>query len=532
MNLDHSTVILRRVNNFLDNIKIPLDASIDLMFCLFTCVSDLPSVVSGDRLAFLDPHSIYIKQGAFGCQFEVKPQLLEQYNDQFSPYEDVLDCKVSNGYYDGTLFRFPLRNNPSQLSSKLYTVEQVRELLNSFKEEAPLILLFLKHVEKIIVYETDDEESEKPLFSVQVKEDCLANVRGKKQAFIQRIDDIYVGKISGDAVMDVFLTVQELGHDSGAQDHGWVVCNYFSTRNLRLQHLASRLKLAPWMGVACPVTLQDSKALEKEGGRIYCFLPLPPDVHTGLPVHIHGAFGLTDNRRGLKWPGPECRDDAAEWNELLVEQVGSVAYQRALQFPMIVTNQLHANFIYTWWPNMETVQRCWVPMLEEMFRSILGQNVLWTDCSGGAWIGSQDAIVDRLRKSSPPLSEEVREAVVRFLKQADQPVVVLPDHMLSIIDTYGNDAFNQISPKVVRQLLKKKQLGNWNLSSMPREDKLLVLEYVVSDNTARYLTRVPLLPLADGTFGEFCQIPSQSAAPVYVASEEHPQSILPNFCSR
>lgn len=35
-----------------------------------------------------------------------------------------------------------------------------------------------------------------------------------------------------------------------------------------------------------------------EYGNLFCFLPLP-DVFTGFPIHIHGTFQLTDNRRSL-----------------------------------------------------------------------------------------------------------------------------------------------------------------------------------------------------------------------------------------
>ena len=69
-------------------------------------------------------------------------------------------------------------------------------------------------------------------------------------------------------------------------------------------------------------------------GQLFCFLPLPPEKPspTGLPVHVHGFFELSQNRRHLKWPASEEGDtagpvdDALVWNGLLVTEVLPRAY--------------------------------------------------------------------------------------------------------------------------------------------------------------------------------------------------------------
>lgn len=49
-------------------------------------------------------------------------------------------------------------------------------------------------------------------------------------------------------------------------------------------------------------------------GTLFCYLPLP--IHSGLPVHVNGAFAVTSNRRNLK---EKSEDDKSsfdvEWNE-------------------------------------------------------------------------------------------------------------------------------------------------------------------------------------------------------------------------
>ena len=446
----------------------------------------------------------------------------------------MLDCKISSRYYNGTLFRFPLRNQPSKLSTKLYTAERVRELFDAFKEEAALILLFVKNIEKICLYETDETAREKPIFTVRVNDDCVADVRKRRQEFLQEAENLCKAKRSDCAVMNMVMKISEWDLNLGNADHKWLVCNCINTENERLEELSAKLKLLPWMGVARPLTYFGSQALEELDGRIFCFLPLPPDVHTGLPVHVNGAFGLTDNRRGLKWPGPECRDDAAEWNELLLEYVGSIAYTSLLlslqQLMLGIPSQNEANHFYMLWPDLNRVQKHWLPMLKALFTSIIHQQIFYTEANGGTWIEPSKVLVDPLHHSSPPVSNEVRNAVVALLKTVNEPVVSLPNHVLKIIDEYMSGYTTDITPMTMRTLLKN---YHWIESTITRDDKLLLLEYVLSDKSYASLSGVPLLPLANGTFVEFCPLNRcNSSQLVYVASDKHPQSVLPNMQSR
>lgn len=77
---------------------------------------------------------------------------MNKIHDQFLPFKGIFDCKeevFSNGYYDGTLFRFPLRTTPSDLSNTLYTEEKMDTLFESFEADAHMVLLFLQHLESI-----------------------------------------------------------------------------------------------------------------------------------------------------------------------------------------------------------------------------------------------------------------------------------------------------------------------------------------------------------------------------------------------
>ena len=489
--------------------------------------TDLPSIVSGSSLAFLDPHEKYFKQGETGRRFDLAGELLTSYKDQFSPYENVLDCKISQGRYEGTLFRFPLRNKPSKLSTKLYSTERVKELFEVFKEEAGIILLFLKNVEEISLYETNETLKEKRLFAVKVSIDCVEEVRKRRKQFLEEAEELLYSEDSECAVKPMKVTIVE---SSSSAKHDWFVCNCVSTEDKRLQELSAKLKLPPWIGIARPLNGSNCEALDKSGGRIFCFLPLPPDVHTGLPVHINGSFGLTDNRRGLKWPGPECRDDAAEWNELLLKEVGSLAYKMLLLYLKTVfhncPNQSKVDEFFKAWPDLSRVQREWLPMLNAMFTDLIHEEVFYTGINGGTWTKPEDSIVERLTYS---FSSDVRKCVTTLLQDALLPVVSLPDHLLTIVDNYMSEWVKMVEPSIVREQIK---LNPNALNVMERKKKLLLLEYVLSDKCYSELSGVPLLPLANGDFAEFHPINKTRYSNqdlVYVASTKHPQSVLPNM---
>jgi hypothetical protein len=63
-------------------------------------------------------------------------------------------------HFNGTLFRFPFRNEmtarDSEISNKQYDNEVLSELIDNFRAVISKTLLFLRHVKRIEVYSEDD----------------------------------------------------------------------------------------------------------------------------------------------------------------------------------------------------------------------------------------------------------------------------------------------------------------------------------------------------------------------------------------
>ena len=489
--------------------------------------------MSGDAIAFLDPHEVHFDRNETGKMFSLKDRPLQEHRDQFLPYEDVLDCKISSQFYKGTLFRFPLRNEPSDLSQKNYTPEKVRQLFDALQKEASVILLFLKNIEEIALFETDSSNIRKPIFTVRLSGSCRQQIHDEKKSFFTQVKRLSDGNITNIS-LSLTLSVDEVDNRGAVVNRPWLVHHEIDARDSRVRQLSSDLGLLPWIGMATPLDGTQRHGLSSSGGRIFCFLPLPPDADakTGLPVHVHGYFGLTDNRRGLKWPGLDCQNDyTAEWNVRLLEKVGGQAYASLLLYLIEKLAREpggpseKANVAYLSWPTVHNVQSHWEGFLKPMFFILSSKNVFWTPANGGKWLRPQDVYLNRMTNSS-----EIKAAVLESLTQADEAVVTLPVHVMNAIDSMSW-VTRAITPTYLRNLLKQKRKGSWNVETLPREKKLCLLEYVLQDQNLHDLEGVPLLPLANGKFAEFrpLQYNHDPSTAVYVSSTRYSRSLLPNM---
>ena len=484
-------------------------------------------------MAFLDPHEKYFERGEPGREFSTADPLLKNYFDQFKPFHKIFDCNLNN-YYSGTLFRFPLRTQASQLSTKIYTREMVNTLFDSLKNEASAILLFLKNVDSISLYERKAQSKIVHVYTARVSENSKTEVRKKRQELIQDIT------VYWDFTIKTTFYQFEIEKDcpgKRSEKSKWFVANQVGTREKKLIELAQSLKLLPWIGIAFPIETIDMTCL----GRIFCFLPLPPDgdCRTGLPVQVNGYFGLTDNRRALKWPGPDCQnDDTALWNRLLLQKVGSQVYANLI-VSMVrdgSTNlppELRAKFVYSALPDPTRVRQEWRCILQPFFKTILAMEIFLTTPRGNyRWINLGDAILDRLDETKG-MRQEIKQVVLRTLRSAGIagiPIVSLPGRVIQIIDQ-----FHQISgwvtvQKVTSALLCNVLRSNFDVHrlALSFEERLLVLEYALLN--APDLHGVPLLPLENRQFIKFSS--NASVEKIFISSEKHSADLLPNMKHR
>ncbi|TNN01589.1 hypothetical protein fugu_010971, partial [Takifugu bimaculatus] len=497
-------------------------------------VTDVPSIFSGDQIAMLDPHQTLFGVHESGQCWNMKTDIKEitELSDQFAPYFGIfgiLEKNIKEANFPGTLFRFPLRLKPSQLSSNIYNKEKVLELFESFKTDADTVLLFLKSVNKISLHVRESDGTERMLFQVTSAgnaEDKLERPNALKM--LGQAVDSYNNGVPSSTITCVTYQVNIDTQDKTAketQKTTWLVTNGVGGRGMcpELDSLADDLKFMPTIGIALPLTVinkDDEGATSGFSGRAFCFLPLPPgeESETGLPVHVSGFFGLTDNRRSIKWREvDQWRDPAALWNELLLitvipraylmlitEYVQRVQTKKDQDFPLTPTGTYGA------WPNPNLVKSRWKPILQPLFHELLQLPVIYSLCE--KWVQADEVVFSEL-----DMDEDISKIVINYLQNSGVQVAKVPISVDVVLASYMAEAseVKKVRPPLLRQVIRK------NKHKGSSQEKLLLLEFVLSDANYSDLIGLELLPLQDETFTSFSSPVSEKDA-IYITSEEYP----------
>ena len=491
-------------------------------FCLVIRVTsfslDFPVIVSGKKLAYLEPQE-KVWKGESGQWFDIS-ELRMQGPDGLAPFDNVCEFSANRtSDYRGTLFRFPLRDTRSDLSENVYTVSKLHELLAALKEEAKFLLLFLRSIDTIEVFELT-QYGEQQLFRVEIAE--RKQTYQDRKNFMDQLKSAHALQpysISQhiNVVTDFHVKVTDGGRTT--QSH-WLVANQVGSQNQAVQTAAMKQHVFPWVGVA--LELKDGTASSPtSAGRIFCFLPMPAESSSPLPMHVNGTFGLNDDRRTLKWPGIERKNDpTAEWNTLLVKQLLPPCYALLLGRAKAL---LAAEEYYSAWPEVGTVQSTnWSDLLLPLFRILINQSAVRTDTALGRWIVPSEGVF-------VPKEGQISPVVHRVLSSCGVMLVDVPSRIW--------DAFQlvQFSPSCITPSLTRNQIQSHSSSymSIDAHSKCELLRYCLTDQKYSDLQGLFLLPLADGKFVQFTSGGLHNPGHYrYLCSTDCSQDLLPNVSDR
>jgi hypothetical protein len=223
---------------------------------------------------------------------------------------------------------------------------------------------------------------------------------------------------------------------------------------------------------------------------------------------VHGAFGVTDNRRGLLWPGSECQNnETAEWNVLLVKKILSSVIYNALK--SIITDcpttglneRRRRELVYSTVPKLNGVIGHWNGLLVPLFQKLnLKLNLFHAQSSRGtSWITLEEGLLDQMGKAD--VSQMTRNAVLETLLRNSQVIITnLPDHVSEIVEKYFGER-QYINCEFFRNFLRSN-----SIQTASHDDKLSLLDYILHDAPQpEELTGIPLLPLASSKFVTFTQ---------------------------
>ncbi|KAF9082980.1 hypothetical protein BGX23_011899 [Mortierella sp. AD031] len=487
-------------------------------------LTDCPSFISGDQFMMIEPHQRIFNgersefnEGAVRGNFVEGKQGLQDFPDQLQAFSVLEDIDFSKSY-PGTIFRFPLRTpdqaKASALTKYACTYEQVRQMLIELKDEALKALLFLKHVQKIQIYERkEDQDTPTKLFEIEivntdeVKAQRLCLLRDFKR-HVQSSESV-----NQDAVLECSVRpTYKLTHENGlTTQETWQVTtrigNISKTRAAMLEdsngdvNIADH-KLIPWVGIAAPT----EPGIKIDSPGLFCFLPVG-GIQLPFPVHINGHFAVEQSRRDI-WTNTDGKIKTqssagieALWNVHLFDKQIPAAYTLFLE-----SIGLDHGANYDLWPVScgDGVGRdaVWKNMLAYMLSDILSRDCPVFFCgpkpNGPMSVESYSNLYIAGRDlDAYPLLTKALHAVTTLAEGV--PDVVL-EEIFAVVESLGMTS-RILTSAMVTSLLQdtKKQ---WNLT-VDDATRVEMLKYCLQDDKSVNLVGLPLLPLAGGSWVEF-----------------------------
>ena len=403
-----------------------------------------------------------------------------------------------------------------------YDIGKLHNLLTALKREAKFVLLFLRSITKVKVHEISENGSHTCLFEVDIQETTHNKLVEKRDEFQQKLIYLYERQaysISRPIELVVHVQVHITDHqqkENNSQTE-FLVASTVGSQSKEVHDTAEALKVLSWVGVALELNRQEVSY----SGRVFCVLPMPPDVQCHLPVHVNGTFSLNDERRALKWQGLETRNDnSAKWNNLIITRLLPPCYASMLLEH--VKMLLKPNEFFQAWPN--TIAVCstpWEGLLKPLFQYLFTHTVFWShhpQYGTGSWVKISFA-------TFAPFKTDVPYVVQLALWVCGEKLVCAHEKVWSAIE-YMNISTNTVTPQLIRSKLK--QFPNSYVKFTP-EQKIDLLQYCLSDGSQAYsdVCNLALLPLANGTFTFF----QSGSLPdtLYLCSSECPLYLLPNL---
>ncbi|KAG0277833.1 hypothetical protein BGZ95_005245 [Linnemannia exigua] len=486
-------------------------------------LTDCPSFITGDQFMIIEPHerifngtNSKLSEGAVKGNFVKDNQGASDFPDQLKAFSVLEDIDFSKPY-PGTIFRFPLRTEKQAVDSKIskyaYTPAKVLEMLVKLKEEALKALLFLRYVEKIIIYERK-EKHDKPTKLFQVEIVNAEEVRAERLKFHNN----YVSHLDAekcpnqkDALECSVRPIYRITHEDGAiMEETWHISTLVGNINTSDEYMRARTdgniknhRLIPWVGVTAP-TNPDVKI---DASRLFCFLPI--GIQLPFPVHINGHFAVKQSRREI-WTNQD-NDFSSQavanikslWNVQLFEKQIPDVYAMFLE-----DIGLDHGANYDLWPTSCGVgiglDAIWKDLLKNVLKSVLLQDREVFFCGSRAKGNCYLRKYSSLYIAGPDMDQYplLKESLHTIISMAEDIPNVILNEIKTLITSLGLDKFI-LTPAHVREVLFDNK-NQWEFTA-DSATRVQMVKYCLLDGNVADLEGLPLLPLDGDIWVDFAQ---------------------------
>jgi sacsin len=498
-----------------------------------------------------DENGQQVPTSSFSFNLKKNKDIIARRRHQFEPFiQDLFKISedtLKGDHFNGTVFRFPLRNSPqSRLSSTQYDVNKIKSLVHSLHADAHHILLFLRNIESIGVYEkkTPTDKNPKQLVQIRIAPDCLIMVRKMRQDLQTNIREKTSDWMNSESVKSTYPMTTEVdicdGNEKSSSVSHWIVTQYHAGKEEATEFRAEKeLRYLPIVGTAIEMKKIDQElCLMEPEGHLFCFLPLPREEKspTGLRFHVHGCFAIEQNRRHMKWPmadqAGELRDPALLWNQFLVNIVLPKAMKELTTFVIKIqqedsdvkqminaSDEYLARIVYAVLPETSTITPQWKTSSMVFTEEVVKKCRLFYSPVNNRWLHWEDAIFDCIESK-----DQLNQLLRSVLDEDCRNLVCIPSYILNLLP----HSATRITAENVATSLKNVQ--DTMMSKLSQGDKETLLQYLINKlNSLKDLIGLRLLPLADGNWTTFEPRSLQNVKRVFFGYEDHSQSLLPGL---
>ncbi|CAG8483996.1 4119_t:CDS:10 [Acaulospora morrowiae] len=470
--------------------------------------TDLPSFVSGEYIAFLDPHAKYLPALGFpprkplGSRFNfIKSNFRHRWSNQSRPYISMEGCDLTKKY-EGTLFRIPLRNqeaaNSSEISNRSFKPDDLLDLLKNIcgKRE----ILFLRNLEECNLYYMRHTGTEL-IWRTKIK-NADVNVRNIRQSIIHETK--------------TFQLEMEIEKDDKKWDEHWFLCtggdkkwdeHWFlcsggdkNVTNSKLKAFSNAKGVSSIGGVAALITLTDD---EKEAN---CSTDVKEDTCSPLYFSISTNWNVVLDSRSFIFDSQGCalksdnsivdgESEEAKWNRYILLEVLPPLYARLLEEIAIddfrrfenvhktVGGMFFTPHISRYWPiiiapefsKSDIWKRFESTVLQEVAQC--NYRIFWTKADGGKFVSFKEAVFVESGKSWIP----------DILVRQNVQIVKLPTEQYNNLQKLSETPV--INPKIMTRDLV---CDAFHIKTFDKK-------------SCEILNGTTLVPLCDGSIGTFGQ---------------------------
>ncbi|CAG8483723.1 30652_t:CDS:10 [Gigaspora margarita] len=495
----------------------------------FNCayhLTDLPSFVSGEHIVFFDPLEKFLPKtgnpprSPRGTKINfIEKDFKKRFEDQASTYAGIFGCEFKEKF-NGTLFRLPLRTNPSELSIQTLKSKDLKsKIFDNIKGSREM--LFLRNIEQCNLFQMN----------------TTGNLDLIWEAKIQNMnDEIRELRISNSWEAKLYQLEMEMCckqsryYKNGKCSEIWLICNGGDDMvdKSRFRDISKEVNLLARGGVASLLAMGDGKSLKDLksemfsnvptlNGKVYSYLSLP--MFTSLGVHINGTFCLSSDRKNVLQADSDlltAETKEGEWNRYILLDVLPPLHSKLLEH---VANQLMSPF------NDQMFSRLWpMPPTSDIYREY-GLNVLrglylkrykvfWTEANGGALTSFDKAYF--VPSNDSTIADILIKHGIEIVKLSEEKM----NQINEMIKKMPYSSFKSITPNFVCSLLRY----NSNILDIADEKshelafQLLnfILQGEASERLKHYkqLNGLRLLPLCDKSLGTF------GSQTYYIADQE------------